>query len=33
MISGNHFAESTVLALAHAYEHATDRHKRRPTLS
>jgi aspartyl-tRNA(Asn)/glutamyl-tRNA(Gln) amidotransferase subunit A len=32
-ISGNHFAESTVLALAHAYEQATDWHKRRPTLS
>ena len=31
-ISGNHFAESTVLALAHAYEQATDWHKRRPTL-
>jgi aspartyl-tRNA(Asn)/glutamyl-tRNA(Gln) amidotransferase subunit A len=32
-ISANHFAESTVLALAHAYERATDWHKRRPTLS
>jgi aspartyl-tRNA(Asn)/glutamyl-tRNA(Gln) amidotransferase subunit A len=32
-ISGNHFAESTVLALAHAYEQATDWHKRRPSLS
>jgi aspartyl-tRNA(Asn)/glutamyl-tRNA(Gln) amidotransferase subunit A len=32
-ISGNHFAESTVLALAHAYEQATDWHKRRPVLS
>jgi aspartyl-tRNA(Asn)/glutamyl-tRNA(Gln) amidotransferase subunit A len=32
-ISGNHFAESTVLSLAHAYEQATDWHKRRPTLS
>jgi aspartyl-tRNA(Asn)/glutamyl-tRNA(Gln) amidotransferase subunit A len=31
-ISGNHFAESTVLALAHAYERATDWHKRRPSL-
>ena len=31
-ISGNHFAESTVLALAHAYEQATEWHKRRPTL-
>ena len=29
-ISGSHFAESTVLALAHAYEQATDWHKRRP---
>jgi aspartyl-tRNA(Asn)/glutamyl-tRNA(Gln) amidotransferase subunit A len=32
-ISGNHFAESTVLALAHAYERATDWHKRRPRLA
>jgi aspartyl-tRNA(Asn)/glutamyl-tRNA(Gln) amidotransferase subunit A len=32
-ISGNHFAESTVLALAHAYEQATAWHMRRPTLS
>jgi aspartyl-tRNA(Asn)/glutamyl-tRNA(Gln) amidotransferase subunit A len=31
-ISGNHFAESTVLALAHAYEQATDWHKRRPLI-
>ena len=31
-ISGNHFAESTVLALAHAYEKATDWHTRRPAL-
>jgi aspartyl-tRNA(Asn)/glutamyl-tRNA(Gln) amidotransferase subunit A len=31
-ISGNHFAESTVLALAHTYEQATDWHKRRPRL-
>jgi aspartyl-tRNA(Asn)/glutamyl-tRNA(Gln) amidotransferase subunit A len=31
-ISGNHFAESTVLALSHAYEQATEWHKRRPTL-
>jgi aspartyl-tRNA(Asn)/glutamyl-tRNA(Gln) amidotransferase subunit A len=31
-ISGNHFAESTVLALAHAYEQATEWHKRRPRL-
>jgi aspartyl-tRNA(Asn)/glutamyl-tRNA(Gln) amidotransferase subunit A len=32
-ISGNHFAEPTVLALAHAYEQATEWHKRRPALS
>jgi aspartyl-tRNA(Asn)/glutamyl-tRNA(Gln) amidotransferase subunit A len=32
-ISGNHFAESTVLALAHAYEQATEWHRRRPALS
>ncbi len=32
-ISGNHFAESIVLALAHAYEQATEWHKRRPTLT
>jgi aspartyl-tRNA(Asn)/glutamyl-tRNA(Gln) amidotransferase subunit A len=32
-ISGNHFAESTVLALAHAYEQATTWHLRRPSLS
>jgi len=31
-ISGNHFEEPTVLALAHAYEQATDWHKRRPKL-
>jgi aspartyl-tRNA(Asn)/glutamyl-tRNA(Gln) amidotransferase subunit A len=31
-ISGAPFAEATVLALAHAYEQATDWHKRRPTL-
>jgi aspartyl-tRNA(Asn)/glutamyl-tRNA(Gln) amidotransferase subunit A len=31
-IAGGHFAESSVLALAHAYEQATDWHKRRPTL-
>ena len=29
-ISGNHFAESTVLALAHAYGRATPWHTRRP---
>ena len=32
-ISGNHFAESTVLALAHAYQQATDWHMRRPALT
>jgi aspartyl-tRNA(Asn)/glutamyl-tRNA(Gln) amidotransferase subunit A len=32
-ISGNHFAESTVLALAYAYEQATEWHKRRPSLA
>jgi aspartyl-tRNA(Asn)/glutamyl-tRNA(Gln) amidotransferase subunit A len=32
-ISGNHFAESTVLALAHAYEQATGWHTRRPALT
>jgi len=32
-ISGAHFAESTVIALAHAYEQATEWHKRRPTLT
>jgi aspartyl-tRNA(Asn)/glutamyl-tRNA(Gln) amidotransferase subunit A len=32
-ISGNHFAESTVLALAHAYEQATGWHRRRPSLA
>jgi aspartyl-tRNA(Asn)/glutamyl-tRNA(Gln) amidotransferase subunit A len=31
-ISATHFAESTVLALAHAYEQATDWHTRRPSL-
>ena len=31
-ISGAHFAESTVIALAHAYEQATEWHKRRPKL-
>ena len=31
-ISGNHFAESTVIALAHAYERATEWHTRRPPL-
>jgi aspartyl-tRNA(Asn)/glutamyl-tRNA(Gln) amidotransferase subunit A len=32
-ISGAPFAESTVLALAHAYEQATDWHNRRPNLN
>jgi aspartyl-tRNA(Asn)/glutamyl-tRNA(Gln) amidotransferase subunit A len=32
-ISGAHFAETTVLALAHAYEQATAWHTRRPALS
>jgi aspartyl-tRNA(Asn)/glutamyl-tRNA(Gln) amidotransferase subunit A len=31
-ISGAHFAEPTVIALAHAYEQATEWHKKRPTL-
>ena len=30
---GNHFAEATVLALAHAYEQATAWHARRPSLT
>lgn len=32
-IAGPHFSESKILALAKAYEHATDWHKRRPGLS
>jgi aspartyl-tRNA(Asn)/glutamyl-tRNA(Gln) amidotransferase subunit A len=32
-ISGNHFAELAVLTLAHAYEQATEWHKRRPELA
>ena len=32
-ISGNHFAESTVLALAHAYEQATGWHNDEPALT
>jgi aspartyl-tRNA(Asn)/glutamyl-tRNA(Gln) amidotransferase subunit A len=32
-ISANHFAESAVLALAHAFEQATEWHTRRPPLS
>ena len=31
-MSGAHWAESTVLALAHAYEQTTDWHTRRPRL-
>jgi aspartyl-tRNA(Asn)/glutamyl-tRNA(Gln) amidotransferase subunit A len=31
-ISGGHFSEMNVLALAHAYEQATDWHKRNPKL-
>ena len=31
-ISGGHFSELNVLALAHAYEQATEWHKRNPTL-
>jgi aspartyl-tRNA(Asn)/glutamyl-tRNA(Gln) amidotransferase subunit A len=33
MISGPRFSESKVLALAHAYEQATDWHKKRPALT
>ena len=33
MSRGAHFAEPTVLALAHAYEQATEWHKRKPPLS
>ena len=33
MIAGPHFSESRVLALANAYEKATDWHKRRPPLT
>ena len=32
-ISGAHFDEATVIALAHAYEQATDWHRRQPNLS
>jgi len=32
-ISGAHFDEATVIALAHAYEQATDWHRRQPDLS
>jgi len=31
-ISGAHFGEMNVLALAHAYEQATEWHKRKPKL-
>jgi aspartyl-tRNA(Asn)/glutamyl-tRNA(Gln) amidotransferase subunit A len=31
-INGASFAESTMLALAHAYEQATEWHTKRPTL-
>jgi aspartyl-tRNA(Asn)/glutamyl-tRNA(Gln) amidotransferase subunit A len=31
-LSAAHWAEPTVLALAHAYERATDWHRRRPPL-
>ncbi len=33
MIAGPHFTESKVLALAYAFQQATDWHKRRPTLT
>lgn len=33
MIAGPHFSEGKVLALAYAYQQATDWHKRRPSLS
>ncbi len=33
MIAGPHFSESKVLALAYAFQQATDWHKRRPTLT
>src|SRR6185436_584307 len=32
-ISGAHFAEPTVIALAYAYEQATEWHKKRPSLA
>src|SRR5439155_4967438 len=32
-VSGAHFAETTVIALAHAYEQATEWHLKRPKLS
>jgi aspartyl-tRNA(Asn)/glutamyl-tRNA(Gln) amidotransferase subunit A len=33
MICGPHFSEGKVLALAYAYQQATDWHKRRPPLT
>ena len=33
MIAGPHFAESKVLALANAYEKATQWHQRKPPLT
>ena len=33
MIAGPHFAEGKVLALAYAYQQATDWHKKRPELT
>jgi aspartyl-tRNA(Asn)/glutamyl-tRNA(Gln) amidotransferase subunit A len=33
MIAGPHFAEGKVLALAYAYQQATDWHKRKPLLT
>jgi aspartyl-tRNA(Asn)/glutamyl-tRNA(Gln) amidotransferase subunit A len=33
MIAGPHFTEGKVLALAYAYQQATDWHKRQPPLS
>jgi aspartyl-tRNA(Asn)/glutamyl-tRNA(Gln) amidotransferase subunit A len=33
MIAGPHFSEGKVLALAYAFQQATDWHKRRPELT
>jgi aspartyl-tRNA(Asn)/glutamyl-tRNA(Gln) amidotransferase subunit A len=33
MIAGPHFTEGKVLALAYAYQQATDWHKRKPNLT
>jgi aspartyl-tRNA(Asn)/glutamyl-tRNA(Gln) amidotransferase subunit A len=33
MIAGPHFAEGKVLALAYAYQQATEWHKRKPVLT